>query len=44
MNILQAMDDPAVFGAHFRTQAHWQAWRAFLAALFGLNGDSGIET
>jgi hypothetical protein len=42
MNIIQAMDDPAVFGAHFRTREHWQAWRAFLAALFGL-GMSAFE-
>jgi len=36
VNILQAIDDPKVFGAHFRDAASWQAWRAFLAALFGL--------
>ena len=36
MDILQAMDDPAVFGHVFRNTDSWQAWRAFLAALFGL--------
>ncbi len=36
MNILQAIDDPAVFGAHFRDAATWRPWRAFLGALFGL--------
>ena len=37
MNILDAMDDPAVFGRHFRTDtATWAAWRAFLATLFAL--------
>jgi hypothetical protein len=35
MNILEAMDDPALFGPHFRGGS-WTAWRAFLAALFGL--------
>jgi len=36
MNIIQAMDDPAVFGLHFRNSEHWRAWRVFLTALFGL--------
>jgi len=35
MNILQALDDPNVFGRHFRGST-WGAWRAFLAALFAL--------
>lgn len=35
MNILDAIDDPNVFGAHFRADT-WGAWRAFLAALFAL--------
>lgn len=35
MNILQAIDDPRVFGQHFRSET-WGAWRVFLAALFGL--------
>src|ERR1700733_9073880 len=33
MNILQALDDPALFRDHFRGNS-WQAWRAFLSALF----------
>lgn len=36
MNILQACDDPALFAPWFRDPATWQAWRAFLAALFAL--------
>jgi hypothetical protein len=35
MNIIDAMNDDAVFGRHFRTDT-WDAWRAFLAALFAL--------
>ncbi len=35
MNILQALDDPKVFGAHFRAGT-WDAWRVFLKALFAL--------
>jgi hypothetical protein len=35
VNIIDAIDDPKVFGAHFRAPT-WDAWRAFLAALFGL--------
>ncbi len=35
MNIIDAMNDDAVFGRHFRTIT-WDAWRAFLAALFAL--------
>jgi hypothetical protein len=35
MNILQALDDPKVFGAHFKRPT-WDVWRAFLAALFAL--------
>jgi hypothetical protein len=35
MNILQAIDDPKVFGQHFRADS-WAAWRAFLATLFAL--------
>ena len=35
MNILQAIADPKVFAAYFRDSS-WDAWRAFLAALFGL--------
>ena len=36
MNILQALDDPAIFGHAFRNAGSWGAWRVFLAALFGL--------
>ena len=35
MNILDALDDPKVFGGFFRAGT-WDAWRVFLAALFGL--------
>lgn len=35
MNILDAIDDPNVFGTHFRADT-WGAWRSFLAALFAL--------
>ena len=37
MNILQAIDDPKVFGSHFRDAATWRPWRAFLGAFFGLS-------
>ena len=36
MNILDAMDDPAVFGQHFRADSSWSSWRTFLSALFAL--------
>lgn len=36
MNVLQAIADPHLFAPWFRTGASWDAWRAFLAALFGL--------
>ena len=35
MNIIQALDDPQVFGPFFRGPT-WDVWRVFLAALFGL--------
>ena len=35
LTILEAMDDPALFRPHFRSSS-WEAWRAFLAALFAL--------
>lgn len=35
ITILDAMDDPKLFGPWFRGDS-WDAWRAFLAALFGL--------
>ena len=38
MNIIEAMDDPALFGGLFDDES-WAAWRAFLAALFALPMD-----
>jgi hypothetical protein len=35
VNIIQAINDPQVFGPHFRGST-WSNWRVFLAALFGL--------
>ena len=35
MNIIQALDDPQVFGPFFRGPT-WVVWRVFLAALFAL--------
>ena len=35
MTLLEALDDPNLFGLHFRG-ATWRTWRTFLAALFGL--------
>lgn len=36
MNIIQAIDDPALFAPWFRDKATWAGWRTFLAVLFGL--------
>ncbi len=36
MNILQACDDPLLFGRCFRDADTWKAWRACLSALFAL--------
>ena len=36
VTILDAIDDPQLFGRHFRNAESWAPWRAFLAALFGL--------
>lgn len=36
ISILDAMDDPHLFGQHFRNAKDWKAWKAFLASLFGL--------
>jgi hypothetical protein len=36
VNILQASNDPELFARWFRDRTTWQAWFAFLAALFGL--------
>ena len=38
MNILATLDDPKLFGPHFRGDT-WAPWRAFLAALFALPMD-----
>jgi hypothetical protein len=35
-NILDAIRDPQVFAQHFKRPETWDAWRAFLAALFAL--------
>lgn len=35
LSILDALDDPALFGAAF-ADASWRSWRGFLAALFAL--------
>src|SRR5437773_152096 len=40
MTILEALDDPKLFGSAF-TGSTWAAWRAFLAALFGLPLEPG---
>ena len=36
MNILTAINDPAVFAPWFRDASTWRAWFAFLGTLFGL--------
>jgi hypothetical protein len=38
VNIIEALDDPSLFGPHFRGPS-WTAWRAFLTAAFGLPMD-----
>jgi hypothetical protein len=40
-SLLDLLDDPRVFGPWFPDPATWAAWRAFLAALFGLEMDAG---
>ncbi len=43
LNIIEALDDPALFAPHFRGHT-WQPWRAFLAALFALPmGDDALD-
>ena len=39
MTIVEAMEDPALFGRHFRDPEAWTAWRSFLAALLALPMD-----
>jgi hypothetical protein len=34
--IIDALDDPAVFGKHFKRSNTWEAWKAFLASMFAL--------
>lgn len=36
MNIIEAIDNPKLFGPLFKDKATWQAWRSFLKTLFGL--------
>ena len=37
MNLIEAINDPAIFGPAFhRNRKSWDAWLVFLAALFGL--------
>ncbi len=36
ISILQALDDPNIFGTHFKNRQSWANWRTFIAALFGL--------
>jgi len=44
LTLLDTMRDPALFGPWFRDKT-WQAWRAFLAAQFGLPMDkAALET
>ncbi len=39
MNILETIDDKNLFRPWFKSPETWTAWRAFLAALFGLTMD-----
>ena len=44
LTILSALDDPNLFGSHFRGDT-WGAWRVFLKSLFALSFDKGeLET
>ncbi len=36
IDILQAIDDPKLFGSLFKNPETWTAWRVFLRAVFGL--------
>jgi hypothetical protein len=45
MNLIEAINDPALFKGHFRDAETWKAWRAFLCAFFGLlMSDDELET
>jgi hypothetical protein len=39
ISILDAMEDDQLFGTHFHDTESWEAWKAFLASLFGLPMD-----
>ncbi len=39
MNIVQALDDPAIFRGVIRDRSTWGAWRGFMKGLFGLPMD-----
>src|SRR5262245_27076558 len=41
MNLLQAINDPKLFGRCFKDAATWKAWRACLCALFALPMSKG---
>src|SRR5439155_27234833 len=43
VTILEAMADPALFGSAFPQTESWGAWRAFLAACFGLPMTNGQD-
>ena len=36
MTVLQAIDDPNLFGPWFSNRTTWSTWKVFLKALFGL--------
>jgi hypothetical protein len=36
ITLLNAMQDPALFGSWFKVESTWRCWRVFLRALFGL--------
>ena len=39
MNIIEALDSPAIFAPLFKDPSTWSAWRVFLTSLFGLPMD-----
>ncbi len=41
LSVLQALDDKRLFAGALRDKSTWAAWRAFLAALFGLPMSEG---
>jgi hypothetical protein len=41
MNIIEAIDDPQIFGTLFREPSTWLSWRVALKAVFGLPLESG---